>query len=252
MQQFWNETKTRGFRRLFCSFNSPWHLFAQISLSHSLYKIASHNGNLLSVSSALIKVSKKKKKAVLTLQGYNPGKRINAMGTARRSSYPWWNLAEQKALIAALLMDTPPTFPTFICARTHSLSLSFFFFPPSLHHSSWQLLHWRSKMIHTRAVFACPAPEDNNKLRQARAAFVHRLQRKAPDKNERRRRRRQRRRGMSNAKTFWAEPALRVTLESPLFAEKLRLWKRHPGRRPKHVGVRGWALCICICIKTRS
>lgn len=44
---------------------------------------------LLPVSEALITVSEEKKKAVLTLQGYNPGKRINEMATARRSSYSW-------------------------------------------------------------------------------------------------------------------------------------------------------------------
>lgn len=65
------------------------------------------------------------------MQGCNPGKRINEIDTARRTSYPWWNFAEQKTLLASLLIDTTPTFPTLICAHTHSLSLSlsFFFFP---------------------------------------------------------------------------------------------------------------------------
>lgn len=49
------------------------------------------------------------------------------MGPTRRTRDLWRNLAEQKSLLACLLIDTTPTFPALI---THTLSLffSFFFF----------------------------------------------------------------------------------------------------------------------------
>lgn len=39
-------------------------------------------------------------------------------------------------------------------------------------------------MIHTRVVFTCPATEDNNKLWQERAAFVHCLQQAQYKRNQ--------------------------------------------------------------------
>lgn len=185
------------------------------------------------------------------MQGYNPGERINEVSTARRTSCPCRNLAEQKTLLLAYsLTPLPLSQPQFV--HTHTPSHSRFFFP-SLNHSSWQLLHWRSKMIHTRVVFACPATEDNNKLWQERAALCVAFSKHSTKGSRQERTKERMQELMSNFKIFSAKPALQ---EAPngiaAICRKISMVKKRPRRKPKHIEVCGWALCICIFIKAVS
>lgn len=130
------------------------------------------------------------------------------MSTARRTSCPCRNLAEQKTLLLAYsLTPLPLSQPQFV--HTHTPSHSRFFFP-SLNHSSWQLLHWRSKMIHTRVVFACPATEGNNKLWQESAALCAAFSKRSTKGSRQERTKERMQELMSNLKIFSAKPALQL------------------------------------------
>lgn len=163
------------------------------------------------------------KKAVLTLLGYNPGKRINELSTARRTSCSCWNLAEQKTLLLAYsLTPLPLSQPQFV--HTHTPSHSRFFSPPLiiLHGNSYiGGAKWFTPELSLPAQPLKTTTSSGRKEQPCMLPSASTVQ-KAPDKNERRLQRRECRSWRAIKRPSQQNQRFKkLQLGLPLLAEKL-------------------------------